>query len=103
MSDLATEIQSDGGQLIENGEIVKEFPNGTIDSNGQVLLGKRREAGGNATVQKRRQPTASKAGDSKSEESIIAVFCIWIVDHQIGELQAQIVFGHLLTLWQALL
>jgi len=91
MCDLPTEIQSDGGQLIENGEIAKEFPNGTIDSNEQVPFGKRREAGGNSTVQKRRQLTASKARDSKSEESIIAAFCIWIVDHQIGKLQDLIV------------
>jgi hypothetical protein len=90
MSGLPTEIQRDGRQLNENGEIAGEFPNGTIDSNRQVLLGKRREPGGSSTVQRRRQSTASKARDSKSEESIIAAFCTWIVDHQIGKLQARI-------------
>jgi hypothetical protein len=60
----------------------------TIDSNGQAPLSKRRETGGNSTVQKRRQPIASEARGSKSEDSIIAAFCTWIVDHQIGKLQA---------------
>ena len=42
MSGLPIEIQCDGRQLNENGEIAGEFPNG----NGRVLLGKRREPGG---------------------------------------------------------
>jgi len=88
MSALPIESRIDGGRLIEDVEIAREFPNDTLDSNGRVPSGKRRESGGNSTMRRQRQPTASKARDSKLEESIIAATCAWIVDHQIGKLQA---------------
>jgi hypothetical protein len=49
MSDLPIESQIDGGQLIEDVEVAREFPNGTLDSNGHAPSGKRRESGGTST------------------------------------------------------